>query len=721
MAKQGIMTALILAGALGPAAAFAQGLNLNRPLRFPETPSTPSLNFYGLPGLVDLPSGEAMPDGQLGVTVSHFAGQTRTTLTFQALPRVTAAFRYIGLQDINIGGFETYRDRSFDVRFQLLREGDYVPAVSVGLQDFAGTGIYAAEYVAATKNFDRPFGLSGRVKVTAGLGWGRLAGVGDIGAPFGSDRPGFDPADNGGSPATDQWFRGPAAPFAGIEWLVNDRLGIKAEYSTDAYVLETRQGVFERDSRLNFGIEYQYSDRLRLGGYWLYGSEIGVSAQVQFNPRRPATPKVLSGPRPIIERPSRASNPQAWSTDWAASQASQGVIRDAMAPELAEQGIRLIALSASASQAELRIQNNRYRNTSVAVGRAARTMARVLPASVETFRITTMQNDLPQGTVVIQRAALERLEFEPDSSGQLLARTRFESAQPDLPGASILPDTHPKFNWSIGPYLSPSYFDPDEPIRADAGIAAEFRYRFAPGWLVAGEVRARALGNIENGRLSNSVLPRVRTDGVLYAAETDFPIENLYIAHQWKPSENTFARVTAGYLESFFGGVSAELLWKPNTSRLALGVEANYARQRDFDQLFGFQDYDVLTGHVSAYYELGDDYLVQVDAGRYLAGDHGATFTLTREFTNGWRVGGFFTLTDVSSEEFGEGSFDKGISLTIPVDWLLGRPSNRTTTTSIRPVRRDGGARLSVPGRLYEQVRDGQQNALVESWSRVWE
>ena len=170
-----------------------------------------------------------------------------------------------------------------------------------------------------------------------------------------------------------------------------------------------------------------------------------------------------------------------------------------------------------------------------------------------------------------------------------------------------------------------------------------------------------------------------------------------------------------------FGGVSAEVLWKPQDSRLALGVEANYVKKRDYDRLFGFQDYDVATGHLSAYYEFNNGYIGQIDAGRYLAGDVGATVTLTRVFSNGWQVGGFFTLTDVSAEDFGEGSFDKGISVTIPVNWFLGRPSQKTITETVRPIQRDGGARLVVPSRLYEEVRGGHQRAVQDQWSRVWD
>ena len=208
---------------------------------------------------------------------------------------------------------------------------------------------------------------------------------------------------------------------------------------------------------------------------------------------------------------------------------------------------------------------------------------------------------------------------------------------------------------------------------------------------------------------------------MLYAREGDTTLENLYINKQWKPSADTFARITAGYLEQMYGGLSTELLWKPADSPLGLGIEANYVKKRDFNQRFGFQDYDVFTGHASAYYNVGNNYVAEVDAGRYLAGDYGATFSLTREFANGWKIGGFFTLTDVSSEDFGEGSFDKGITFSAPVSWFTGSPGKTTFGQTIRPTQRDGGQRVTVPGRLYNQVLSGQENSLIADWGRVWE
>lgn len=687
-----------------------------------EVPDRPTLNFYGVPGLIDMPSGEALPDGQLVVGISNVAGQTRTTLTFQATPRIQATFRYSGIKDANISGFDTYRDRSFDARFLLNRESRYLPSVTIGLQDFAGTGIYAGEFVAATKTFsgDR---LPGVVKATVGLGWGRLGSSGAIGAPLGEDRPSFVSGSTGGNLSVDQWFRGDVAPFAGVEWQANDKLGFKAEYSSDAYETETGLGIFERKSRLNFGAEYQLNNAIRVGGYYLYGSEIGVNVQVQLHPDKAVVPMRIPAPRPYDIRPTRRADPSAYSGDWAASEkAASGDVRDALIPLLEAEGLTLVEARTSASTTEVRYNNNRYRATSVSVGRVARAMARILPASVETFRIVPVVNNLAQSVVVLRRSDLEALEVAPNSADALLAVAGITSAAPNLPGSARNEALFPAFSWTLGPYLTQRYFDPNEPIRLDAGLALGLSYQPAPGWKIAGQVQHRLTGNISDiFRQNESKLEHVRSDAVEYDQGGATSIPKLYVSRQWKAAPDIYTRVSAGYLERMFGGVSAEVLWKPVASRLALGVEANYVKQRAFDDILGFQDYGVATGHVSAYYEFNHGLTGQLDVGRYLAGDIGATVTLEREFANGWAVGGFFTLTDATSEEFGAGSFDKGIKVTIPASWFLGKPDKRIRSTSVRPFSRDGGARLNAPDRLYEQVRSGHRKGLVGNWSGVWE
>ena len=117
---------------------------------------------------------------------------------------------------------------------------------------------------------------------------------------------------------------------------------------------------------------------------------------------------------------------------------------------------------------------------------------------------------------------------------------------------------------------------------------------------------------------------------------------------------------------------------------------------------------------------MGASYHAQIDLGRYLAGDVGATVSLTREFENGWSVGAFATKTDVSAEDFGEGSFDKGITLQIPFAWFYGKPTRATAGMTIRPIGRDGGAKLVVDDRLYSVLRSYDQRKIDAQWGRIW-
>lgn len=705
-----------IAAALGLAGPATADSPRDRTLVFPA-----SINLYGTPGVIDMPSAAMRPDGDISITVGNFGGMTRTTLTFQMAPRLTGSFRYIGLRDWNFGGFEIYRDRSFDIAYQLVTEGALRPAVTVGLRDFAGTGIYAGEYIVASKD------IGAGVRVTGGLGWGRLGSHGAIGSLGGTREP-FDGATNqGGTPSVGNWFRGDVAPFAGIEWQPSDRLRLKAEYSSDIYDTEDAQrGIFDRASPLNFGLEYRANSVLTLGAYSMYGSEIGVMAHVAINPRKPATAFRVPPPDPVLPRVDRDTDPDAWSTAWAEdSDAAAPVIRTALEPILEESGLRLVSLRLEATRAELRYRNMRYFAEANAAGRAARALAQVLPPSVETFDLVPVMEDVAQARYTLRRSDLERLETHPDAADALLAVTEFGEPAPaparDTPGVIGPTEAQPAFNWSLEPYILPTYFDPEEPVRADAGIRLRASLRLAEGLTVHGSVRKRLIGNRGDGsRVSNSVLPRVRTDVSLYAQEGDPALDRLYLDYRQRLGGAFYGRVAAGYFEEMFGGAVAEVLWKPVDSRLGLGVEVAHAVQRDFDVRFGFRDYTVTTGHASAYYDFGNGYQGQIDAGRYLAGDWGSTVSLSREFSNGWRLGAFATLTDVPFEDFGEGSFDKGIMVSIPVTWFMGRPNKLTYGTTIRPIQRDGGARLNAPGRLYGSVRRAHQQDVVESWGRVW-
>jgi hypothetical protein len=209
------------------------------------------------------------------------------------------------------------------------------------------------------------------------------------------------------------------------------------------------------------------------------------------------------------------------------------------------------------------------------------------------------------------------------------------------------------------------------------------------------------------------VLPRVRSDYALYADEgRNLAVTSLYAERMWSLAPDIFARTTAGYLEPMFAGISGEVLWRPHDRPYAVGLDVNYVAQRDFDQRFGLQDYRVTTGHLSLYLDLPWwNLTTTLRGGRYLAGDWGGTVEVARRFDSGIEVGAFATITDVPFNRFGEGSFDKGIFIRVPLD-IFGVQSRSAIGAVIRPTQRDGGQRLAVDNNLWDITRDGREDSL---------
>ncbi|SDH33053.1 YjbH domain-containing protein [Alloyangia pacifica] len=686
-----------------------------------QADTVPSFNLYGLPGLIDMPDANMAPDATLGMTYGRIGTANRGSVSFQIAPRLIGTFRYTGIEDFdhNASVDGVYYDRSFDLRFQILTEGTWRPSVVLGLQDFIGTGIYSGEYLVATKT------VAPGWQVTGGLGWGRL------GSYNGFDGFGERSAEvlgTGGQPTTDRWFRGDIAPFGGVAWSPNERLTFKVEYSSDAYDIESEQAGFEHNSPINLGMDYRFAGGTQLSLYYAHGSTLGAQLTYAMNPRTLGVPGgVESAPDPVSPRSPAETADLGWTTDLAAAEAST---QARLARSLERERLDLEGFDLEPHRATLRLRNTTYSAPAQAIGRAARVMSRVLPGSVEEFVIVPSENGMPTSAVTLRRSDLEALENE--AAVEMLARARFDEAPRDTPAMELA--EYPRFLWSLAPSFGYATFDPDGPLRIDLGASLRGEVQFTPNIIFSGSINKKIVGNLDEiTRESASELPRVRTDYAEYAREADPRIPRLTLAFYGKPASQFYSRLTVGYLEAMYAGASAELLWKPMDSRLAIGAEINYVERRDYDMLFGLQGNETtdpvtgitrsfphVNGHVSAYYDFGKGYNAQLDVGRYLAGDTGATLTFTREFVNGWRIGAFATVTDVSADDFGEGSFDKGLIFTIPLSVGTGKPSRNDTTLTIRSVQRDGGARLSVDNRLYERIRENHEPDAAASWGRFW-
>ena len=420
-----------------------------------STANAESLTTLGTPGLVDIPSAEVLEDGEVALTTNRFGALSRNTASFQMLPNVYGVFRY----SINRGYFSSNPsvnpdlfDRSFDLHYQLLNETSNRPAVAFGLRDFGGTGVLSSEYLVATKH------IGDRFTVTGGLGWGRLAQRGGFDNPLAAISDHFETRPNagaGGISATGQldfgaWFRGPAALFGGVEYQATDRLAVQLEYSSDAYETEVGRGVIEIDSPINVGLSYSLPNGSTLKGFVIGGTTVGLQYSYVFNPAERVSPGGF-GEAPLPIPPRNDAILASWGLN---DPATQSRAQDLLQTMLDGEGITLDGFSTSGSAATVRIQNRRYDVEAQAIGRTARVMANVLPASVTAFVIVAQPFGVPNSAVTLQRSDLETLQTDYDGAWLSLVRSQIDDAPTSIGRTGELDDAFPRFTYGISIYNS---------------------------------------------------------------------------------------------------------------------------------------------------------------------------------------------------------------------------------------------------------------------------
>jgi hypothetical protein len=685
------------------------------------TAQTVDLSYgqFGLPGLIDMPIAQSAPEGEIASTIVLRDGLFRMNFAAQLTDRLSgsASYTVTDLYDSTGVGIDTGQfERSFSLQYRLVNESEYVPAVAIGMRDFLNPGRFQSEYFVATKS------IGDNLAVTAGLGWGAMGTYDGFNNPFGSrlTRPTFDENTPEGQLATDQWFAGDAAFFGGASYQINDKWGVMAEYSSIAYPQEAYAPVVDVSSPYNFGVTYRPVEGVQVSLASLYGNEVSLSGSFILNANnRPGMSGIEGAPAPIKVRSENARAAQTWDR----SAVPEAGLRAALQALLEIEGIRLTGLEVTDTTARVRYVNSRYRSQAQALGRVSRMMTQIMPGSVETFILEPEQRGIPLSATTIQRSDLEALENRGGASEAMYERAQFSYAGDDAGLTAIVTDA-PAFSWGVSPYFTLNSLSTDGSMSVDAGLKLQARYQITPQTVISGAIVQSLLNNDGADPVADTTpdLQNVRTDGGYYGDDGVPVLQSLAITHYGRPGADLYSRVSAGYLETMYGGVSTELLWKPVESSFGLGAELNYVAQRDTDVRFGFDEYnyDVLTGYVSAYYDFGDGIHSQLDLGRYLAGDWGGKVTLAREYDNGVQISAYVSQTEVNYDDFGDGSYNKGVRITIPQDFLTGNPSRKDYGTTLRTRSGDGGAMLNVDGRLYDIVRDAHSDDLNDTWGRFW-
>lgn len=373
-----------------------------------------------------------------------------------------------------------------------------------------------------------------------------------------------------------------------------------------------------------------------------------------------------------------------------------------------KQKIAIEALSITEGDAIIYYTNSHYFSEADALDRLVRILMQDAPAEIERFRLIAVVHGVPQQEFDILRGPEER-KYAQTEKLNLFDDTSTTVTPPSMQNpvlAEAERHSYPRFSWDAYPQLRQELFDPDNPFAIDLTLAVNGMAEVLPGLSINGEIETNIFDNFNMTRASNSSLPHVRSDFLKYFARGKTGIGLLDAEYRFRMAPSVFAKVKAGYLENMFAGGGGEILWRPEGQRWALGADAYEVWQRGFDRRFDIQRYHTFSGHISLYYTSPwHDLNFMLSAGQYLAGDRGLTFQVTRRFSTGVEIGAFFTKTNVSSQQFGEGSFDKGIIVRIPLGWALPIETQGQWGIDLRPVQRDGGQFLENATTLFDETR----------------
>jgi hypothetical protein len=675
-----------------------------------------STTDWGAIGLLQTPTARMEPAGSGGFMIGRAIPYSHIKARLQPFDWVSLSFGYLSLSDRRYGdeswaGKQSYKDKSLDIKLRLRQEDSFWPEVAVGWRDLLGTGLFSSEYFVASKAF-------GPVDFSAGLAFGYLGSRGDVHNPFSWISPKFNerPAPNTatGQFNSKSYFRGPAALFAGLSYqLPNPDWQLKLEYDGNDYHVQTGNTQLRQDSPFNIGLVYRLSRSVDLTVGYERGNQVMFGLMLQTQLDRLGTPKILD-PKPVPVRPDAPE---------------RSAPAEATVKTLEEQiNAPVLAMRTTGPRWSLVLDHADRGFQRPLIDKVTAVAHRDAPPEIKTFDITLQNQGLDVATAHVDRDTWVKQHTEYVIPAEQRDPVTVTSVAPSNPTAETATPTQSRYDrdqagkaspWNAGTSLgyAQTIGGPNGFILFDLSGDLDVDYHFNAGTWLTSRTRVRLIDNYGKFKYTApSNMPRVRTyiREYLTTSRVTLPVLQLTRTAQW--GDNHFFMAYAGALETMFAGAGGEYLYRPVHSTVAFGVDVNRVYQRTFEQRLSLRDYRVTTGHATVYWDTGyEDVLLKLSAGRYLAGDVGATVDASRVFANGVKFGAYATKTNVSAQEFGEGSFDKGIYITIPFDVMLPRTGGGDAYIAYAPLLRDGGAKLNRRYTLFDLTRSRDPRALSEA------
>ncbi len=613
-----------------------------------------SFNNHGVIGLINMPTARFFEESSFGFTFNYNNPDQKLTMTSYPFDWLEASFFYTNIdgkpycdQAFDPVCKQDYKDKGFNTKIRVKQEG-ILPAVAIGINDIAGTGLYSSEYIVAS------YGIN-NIDIHLGLGWGNYNGTEDLKNPliylderFESRPSGYE--DSGGQFQPSRYFSDKSvSPFFGISYAFNEKFLLKLERDTT----KTPGQINYDKSRkpISFGIEFLATKNFNIG----LAFERGNAFTFKFSYKKDKTSKPVYS----YKKPKTNENSNEF---------------DQLRKNLQSNGVGVNKIIEGSEKIGLEITQFQHPSIQIIddIIKKAKEDANIEKEISTNYKIANLTaletydiNSFKEPNLVYERRKPKGL----NSSTSFVFRPFIAGREGFLKFAALL-ENNSEYVFSENIFFS---------TNLKYSIWDNFDDLVVPPVdTYPAQVRSDVKDYLRNFN-DGIIIGRAQLDGYKTI------------------SSNNHIMISAGIFEEMFSGYGFEYLHFKNESNHAYGFELFKVFKRDYEMQLGLLDYKELTGHLNYYYR---NYgLVPFDLkasyGKYLAGDIGGTIELSRTFSNGVMFGVFATFTDVSTEQFGEGSFDKGIYFNIPIFANM-------INYSWRPLTKDPGQKLIRKNNLHD-------------------
>ena len=672
-----------------------------------------SHNVFGQGGLIHLPSAETKKEANISFTYNDTGMWKMGTLTVNPFDWMEASYFYYRPKDLMGGtGVGKYLDKGFNVKFSYTPQNFNLPTIAIGLDDFAGTGLFTREYIVTTLPYKN-------IKLTTGIGWGKFVGDKKISNPFSLLTNNFDYrttsfASQGGALNYKQWFRGDATTLFGLEYAFPNLGGLKLKIENNPFNFFsfTSTGVYSADSQelrtkdsdINFGFSFPLASRGNIDISYINGNSFSVNFTLSLSLDKELYKKKDFDPvvKKSFDQFDKKNN---FYRDLLSNLASNKIY-------LQTANIEKNNLSITVDSAEI---NNPVQSSSRAAFIAHKS-ASLNNYNFKSIDVSNLYLGMELNNIkfltknLVKEKSISLIEKDSIISNPLAYNYKNDEFKPKV--------LFPVIQYSILPDIRSHIGTPSRFYFGGIGLKLLTEIQIKRNLVILSNLGISLYDTFdEKVSYPGSNLPHVRTEIVDYL-QIDNYLTQLQVDYYKELRPNLYAKLSAGIYETMYGGLGAELLYKPFNSNIYIGYEYYDVKRRTYDQRFEFFDYSVKTQHINlSYHHEYSGIIIKSSYGKYLARDKGYTFDLSRKTKSGFQAGFYFTRTNVPANLFGEGSFDKGFYFKIPNRLLSNSLDKTKSSFSLSPLTRDGGQKLDITNRLIDIITDDQIFSIGSGWN----